>query len=320
MATDPASSTRIAEPLPLPEAELRTEETEVRTEPRRFTRAVLHNRKAMVGAVILLIMVFIAVFPGLIAPHDPHATAYPPNEGPSSAHLLGTTQLGQDVFSQLIWSTRLTLWVTVVVSVIATFISMIIGVTAAYIGGMTDRVLTVVTDVFLIIPVLPLLIVLSAYLTPGVKSLIIVLTITSWAFQARQLRSQGLAVRSRDFLVAARVRGERALYIILVEIVPTMISLLAASFLALAVFEVGFAASLQFLGLGNSGELMWGTMLYNAQQAAALESGNAWWALAPGAAVVLLGTGFALVNYAFDEIGNPALRPVRRKRRGRASA
>jgi peptide/nickel transport system permease protein len=148
-----------------------------------------------------------------------------------------------------------------------------------------------------------------------------VLTITSWAFQARQLRSQGLSLRNRDFLVAARVRGERSMYIIFVEIVPTMTSLLAASFLALAVFEVGFAASLQFLGLGNSSQLMWGTMLYNAQQASALESGNAWWALAPGAAVAILGAGFALVNYAFDEIGNPALRPARRRRRrGRAAA
>src|SRR5262249_5846726 len=255
MATNPVSGTALTETPAASDAEARTADAEVRAEPRRFTRAVLHNRKAMIGAVILLIMVFIAVFPGLIAPDDPHATAYPPNLGPSSSHLLGTTQLGEDVFSQLIWSTRLTLWVTVVVSVIATFISMIIGVTAAYVGGLTDRALTVLTDVFLIIPVLPLLIVLSAYLTPGVKSLIIVLTITSWAFQARQLRSQGLSVRSRDFLAAARLRGERRLYIILVEIVPTMTSLLAASFLALAVFEVGFAASLQFLGLGNSGEL-----------------------------------------------------------------
>jgi peptide/nickel transport system permease protein len=287
---------------------------------RRFLHAVLGNRKAMAGAVILLAMVFIAVFPGLIAPDDPQATIYGQNLSPSSAHLLGTTQLGQDVFSQLIYSTRDTLIVTLVVSAIATFISMIIGVTSAYIGGLTDRVLMVVTDVFLILPVLPLLILLAAYLNPGITSLIIVLTITSWAFQARQLRSQGLSIRSRDFLVAARVRGERPIYIILVEIVPTMTSLLAASFLALAVFEVGFAASLQFLGLGNSGDLMWGTMLYNAQQAAALESGNAWWVLAPGAAVALMGVGFALLNYAFDEIGNPALRPVRRKRRGRTTA
>jgi peptide/nickel transport system permease protein len=127
-------------------------------------------------------------------------------------------------------------------------------------------------------------------------------------------------LRNRDFLVSARARGERSAYIILVEIVPTMTSLLAASFLALAVFEVGFAASLQFLGLGNSSQLMWGTMLYNAQQAAALESGNAWWALAPGAAVAFMGAGFALVNYAFDEIGNPALRPVKRRRRARTAA
>jgi peptide/nickel transport system permease protein len=269
--------------------------------------------------LILFVVVFVAAFPGLIAPDNPQASLYAPNLGPSSRHLLGTTQIGQDVFSQLIWSTRLTLLVTVIVSAIATFISMIIGVTAAYIGGVTDRVLTVITDVFLIIPVLPLLILLAAYLSPGVTSLVIVLTITSWAFQARQLRSQGLSIRNRDFLVSARVRGESAIYIIMVEIVPTMTSLLAASFLALAVFEVGFAASLQFLGLGNSGQLMWGTMLYNAQQAAALESGNAWWALAPGAAVAFMGAGFALVNYAFDEIGNPALRRVRR-RRGRPSA
>jgi peptide/nickel transport system permease protein len=289
---------------------------------RRFLRAVMGNRKAMAGAVILLAMVFVAAFPGLLAPDDPQATLYGQNLAPSSAHLLGTTQLGQDVLSQLIYSTRDTLIVTLVVSAIATFISMIIGVTSAYIGGLTDRVLMVLTDVFLILPVLPLLILLAAYLNPGITSLIIVLTITSWAFQARQLRAQGLSIRSRDFLVAARVRGERPIYIILVEIVPTMTSLLAASFLALAVFEVGFAASLQFLGLGNSSDLMWGTMLYNAQQAAALESGNVWWVLAPGAAVALMGVGFALLNYAFDEIGNPALRPVRRKRRrrGRATA
>jgi peptide/nickel transport system permease protein len=286
---------------------------------RRFLRALLMNRKATAGAVILLAIAFIAAFPGLIAPDDPQAIIYPPNEGASFAHPLGTTQLGQDVFSQIIWSTRLTLLVTLVVTAAATFISMIVGVTAAYAGGVTDRTLTVIIDVFLILPVLPLLILMASYLSPGITSLVIVLIATSWAFQARQLRSQGLSVRNRDFLVAARVRGERPIYIILVEIVPTMTSLLAASFLALAVFEVGFAASLQFLGLGNSSELMWGTMLYNAQQAAALESGNVLWALGPGAAVAFLGAGFALVNYAFDEIGNPALRPVRR-RRGRAPA
>ncbi len=278
-------------------------------------------RKATVGALILLVIIFVACFPGLIAPDSPSATDYAPNVGISGGHLLGTTSIGQDVFSQLIWSTRQTLLLTLLVTVIATFLSTLIGVTAAYVGGVLDRVLVVIIDVFLILPVLPLLILLASYLKPGFASLTIVLCITSWAFQARQLRSQGLSLRNRDFLVSAKVRGERSLYIIFVEIVPTMTSLLAATFLSLAVYVVGFAASLQFLGLGNSSQLMWGTMLYNAQQQSAIQAGgNTWWEIAPAAAVALLGAGFALLNYAFDEIGNPALRPVRRRRRAARSA
>jgi peptide/nickel transport system permease protein len=280
----------------------------------RFAQAVIRNRKATVGALILLILVLVAIFPGVIARDDPQAAIYGQDLGASAQHLLGTTQLGQDVFAQLIWGTRLTLIVTVVVSAFATVISVVIGVSAAYIGGLTDRSLSLLTDIFLIIPTLPLLIVLASYLPPGSVTMIVVLTATSWAFQARQLRSQGLSLRARDFLSAAKVRGERTSYIIFVEIIPTMTSLIVASFLGLSVFVVGFAAGLQFLGLGNSTELTWGTMLYYAQQGGALEAGNAWWALAPGAAVALMGAGFALVNYAFDEIGNPALRPVRKRR------
>ena len=286
---------------------------------RRFAQAILHNRKAAAGLLILAVMTFVAAFPGLFTGIDPHAAIYDQQVGPSAQHLLGTTQVGEDVFSQLIWGTRLTLVITVVVSLVATVISVLIGVTAAYAGGMVDRSLSLLTDVFLVLPTLPLLIVLTAYLPSGSLTITAVMIVTSWAFAARQLRAQGLSLRTRDFLEAAKVRGERRTYIIIVEILPNMISLLVASFLGLAVFVVGFAAGLQFLGLGNSTELTWGTMLYYSQQNGALESGNALWMLAPGAAVALLGTGFALLNYAFDEIGNPALRPVRR-RRGKPSA
>jgi peptide/nickel transport system permease protein len=287
---------------------------------RRLLRAVLRNRKATVGLVIILAISFVAAFPSLITHINPQAAIYAQDQGPSSQHLLGTTLVGQDVFAQVIYGTRLTLIITVVVAVIATLISLIIGVTAAYVGGIGDRSLSLVTDVFLIIPTLPLLIVLATYLPPGPVTMIVVLCLTSWAFQARQLRSQGLALRNRDFLAAARVRGERRAYIIFVEIVPTMTSLIAASFLGVAVYAVGFAAGLQFLGLGTSSELTWGTILYNAQSNGALEAGNAWWILAPGIAVALLGAGFALLNYALDEVGNPALRPVRRKRHARATS
>jgi peptide/nickel transport system permease protein len=142
--------------------------------------------------------------------------------------------------------------------------------------------------------------------------------VTSWSYTARQLRSQALSLRRRDFLEAAKVRGERRLYIIVVEVIPTMTSLIVAAFLTNALYAVLFASSLQFIGLGNPNTQSWGTMLYWAQNEAALQTGQAMWAIAPGLCIALLGAAFALLNYAFDEIGNPALRPVRRRRRKRA--
>jgi peptide/nickel transport system permease protein len=286
----------------------------------RLGKAILRNRKATIGLALLLLITFVALFPGLIAPYDPHAAMFDQQIGPSSGHLLGTTQVGQDVFSQLIYGTRLTLIITVVVGAITTIVAVLIGVTAAYVGGLADGTLSLLTDIFLIVPTLPLLIVLSTYLEgSGTVAIIAVLCLTGWAFGARQLRSQALSIRNKDFLEAARVRGERRFYIIVVEILPNMLSLVVANFLGSAVYTVATAAGLQFLGLGNSGEITWGTMLHFAQQNGALESGNIFWALAPGAAVALLGTSFALLNYAFDEITNPALRPARR-RRGKSPA
>jgi len=141
-----------------------------------------------------------------------------------------------------------------------------------------------------------------------------VLTLTGWSYTARQLRSQALTLRSRDFLEAARVRGERPLYIIVVEILPTMISLLLAAFLTNALYAVLFASSLQYIGLGDPNATSWGTMLYWAQNNEALQAGYYLQAIVPGACIALLGAAFALLNYAFDEIGNPALRPVRKIR------
>ncbi len=281
----------------------------------RLARAIVRNRKATAGLVLLLVISFVAAFPSLLTHDDPNAAIYDQQVGSSAAHLLGTTQVGQDVFAQLVWGTRLTLIITVVVGLLATIVSVLIGVTAAYLGGMADRSLSLLTDVFLIIPTLPLLIILSAYLTgAGTIAIIGALAVTSWAFGARQLRAQGLSLRSRDFLESARVRGERRFYIIIFEILPTMTSLVVASFLGSSVYVVATAAGLQYLGLGTTDQITWGTMLHDAQQNEALAAGNPLWALAPGVAVALLGTAFALLNYAFDEIGNPALRPVRRRR------
>jgi peptide/nickel transport system permease protein len=286
----------------------------------RMARAVRSNRKATTGTALLAVFILVSLFPGVIAHDSPSADAYAPRLGLSAAHLLGTTAYGQDMFAQLVWGTRNVLIIAFVAGLATTGIAVLVGVAAAYLGGLWDGSLSVLTDVLLVIPLFPLLIVIAGYAHGGsTLVLIVVLTTTSWSYTARQLRSQALSMRGRDFLEAARVRGERRLYIILVEVIPTMTSLIVASFLTNALYAVLFSASLQYIGLGDPNTVSWGTMLYWAQNNAALQTGQPLWAIAPGACIAALGAAFALLNYAFDEIGNPALRPVRRRRTKRAS-
>jgi peptide/nickel transport system permease protein len=285
----------------------------------RIGRAVRHNRKAATGAVMLALFTLVALFPGMIAHDSPSADAYAPRLGISTAHLLGTTAYGQDMFAQLVWGTRDVLIIALVVGLATTGIAVLIGVAAAYLGGAWDGSLGVLTDVLLVIPLFPLLIVIAGYAHGGsTQVLILVIAVTGWSYTARQLRAQALSLRNRDFLEAARVRGERQLYIIVVEVIPTMTSLIVASFLTNALYAVLFASSLQYIGLGDPNTQSWGTMLYWAQNNAALQTGQPMWAIAPGACIAALGAAFALLNYAFDEVGNPALRPVRRARVKRA--
>jgi peptide/nickel transport system permease protein len=283
---------------------------------RRLLRAVGASRKAAVGLVLLLIFALVALFPGLIARDSPTQDAYAARLGLSGAHLLGTTAYGQDMFAQLIWGTRNVMIIAFGAGLATTVIAVLIGVAAAYLGGVWDGALSVLTDVLLVIPLFPLLIIIAGYARGGgTLVLIAVITATSWSYTARQLRAQALTLRRRDFLEAARVRGERWSYIVVVEMIPTMTSLIAASFLTNALYAVLFASSLQFIGLGDPNTVSWGTMLYWAQNNNALQTGQPLWALAPGACIAVLGAAFALLNYAFDEIGNPALRPVRKPRR-----
>jgi peptide/nickel transport system permease protein len=314
--TTPAGQPTVL-PEPTPSADQAT--SRGRAGLQRLVRAVRRNRKATAGAVLLVLFTLVALFPGLIAHDSPTATIYPRSLGPSARHLLGTTALGQDIFAQTVWGTRQVLIIAVGVGLLSTVIAMLIGVAAAYFGGLTDGSLSLLTDVLLVIPLFPLLIVIATYVqNAGTMVLVLVLTLTGWSYTARQLRAQALSLRNREFLMAARVRGERRMYIVAVEIIPTMTSLLVACFLTNALYAVLFASSLQFIGLGDPNSVSWGTMLYWAQNNEALQTGQYLWAVVPGACIATLGAAFALLNYAFDEIGNPALRPVRRIRAKRA--
>jgi oligopeptide/dipeptide ABC transporter ATP-binding protein len=272
-------------------------------------RAIRRNKKAVAGMFILLVFTVIAIFPGQIAPYDGQAEIFLPGLPPSWHHLLGTTALGQDIFSQVIWGTRLSLVIALAVGGLATVLAVLVGVSAGYLGGASDGFLSLVTDVILVLPIFPLIIVIAAYeQNAGLLTLVVVLGVLGWSYGARQLRSQTLSLRRRDFLESARVRGERKSYVILFEILPTMTSLIVATFLGAAIYAVLTAAGLQFIGLGDPNSQSWGTMLYWAQNNEALFTGMAWWAIAPGLCIALLGAAFALLNYAFDEISSPALR------------
>ena len=286
-----------------------------------LARSLLGNRKAVVGASLLGVFLVLALIPGVIAPYDPRAEVFTPGLPASAAHLLGTTAYGQDVFSQLVWGARASLIVAMAVGALSTVLSVLVGVSAAYLGGIWDGILSLVIDVLLVVPAFPLIVVIAAY-TNGANllMLIVVLVVTGWSFGARQLRSQMLSLKRREFLEAAKARGERRVYIVVFEALPTMTSLIVASFLSSALYAVLAAAGLQFVGLGDPNSLSWGTMLYWAQNSEALNTGMQLWALMPGVCVALLGAALALLNYAFDELSNPALRPTRNRggKRGHA--
>ncbi len=270
------------------------------------------SKKAAVGSLLLLALLVVTAFPTFFAPYDPSAEEYIPRQGPSISHWLGTTAFGQDILSQVIVGTRQSMLIALVVGLFCTILSVLVGVSAAYFGGAIDDFLAMATDVILVIPTFPLIIVITAYAKANnFWLMVLVLVITGWSYGARQLRVQALSFRNRDFLQSAKARGESSWYVIIFEMLPPMTSLIVANFLGAALYAVLAAAALQFVGLGNINTQSWGTMLYWAQNNEALATGMPLWALAPGIAIAVLGTSLALLNYAFDELANPALRPIR---------
>jgi peptide/nickel transport system permease protein len=292
-----------------------------------WVRRLAHNRKAAAGVIILLLFAAVALLAPVIAPVDPTDFVARPHQPPSAEYLFGTSGQGQDVFAQTVWGSRLTLSVGILVGVLTTVLGIVVGLSAGYFGGAIDDLLSLATNVFLIVPSLPLLVVLAAFLGSGnALYFVLVLTITGWAWPARVMRSQTLSLREKDFVAAAKVSGEGGSRIILAEILPNMLSIVVASFLGSTIFAIGALSALEFLGLGNPSTVSWGTSLYWAGNNAGLLTG-AWWTFVPaGACIALVAFAFALVNYAIDEFTNPRLRAthetagLRKRLAARASA
>ncbi len=268
--------------------------------------------KAKVGAVLLGFFILIAIIGPSLAPYDPSYQNPSPNlslNAPSAAHLLGTTQNGQDVLSQLLTAVRATLELAVIVGLVATAIAVVVGISAAFLGGVWDEVLSLLTNVFLVLPALPLLVVLLGYLPQkGQTATVLVLSLLGWPWGARVIRAQTLALRNRDFVAAARETGERSWHIIVFEIMPNEVSLIAANFVNTVLYAIGASVALAFIGLADLSAWSLGTMLYWSWSAQALTLGAWWWFVPPGLVVALIGTGLVLMNFGIDELGNPRLR------------
>lgn len=296
-------------------------ETGGRTEPvpsRASALATYWRRlpvKAKTGAVLLGVFVLAGIIGPQVAPHDPSFQNPSPSlslQPPSGTYLLGTTQSGQDVLSQLLMGIRLTLELALLVGVIATVLSVLIGVTAAFLGGVWDEILMLLSNVFLVIPQLPLLILLLGYLPQkGQLATILVLSFLGWPWGARVIRAQTLMIRNRDFIAASRETGEKTWRIVTFEIIPNEISLIAANFVNTVLYAIGASVALAFIGLADLNSWSLGTMLYWAQSQQALQLGAWWWFLPPGVAVALIGSSLVLLNTGIDELGNPRLKGLR---------
>jgi peptide/nickel transport system permease protein len=275
----------------------------------RTFSTVWSNTKARIGLIILGVFLLVAIFAPLLAPYGASVNSFPRSANGSWEHWLGTTAAGEDVLSQLIYGARISVFVGFVAGFFSTLIAVLIGLSWGYVRGFAADVVNFIVNLFLVVPGLPLMIVIAAYLqNGGIAMIILVVVITGWAWGARVLRSQTQSLRGRDFVTAAVFSGERPARIVFREILPNMTSLIVGSFFGAATSAILAEAGLEFLGLGDSSTVSWGTMLFWAQNSSALLIGQ--WSLlfAPGLCIALLATSLTLINFGVDGLSNPRLR------------
>jgi peptide/nickel transport system permease protein len=268
---------------------------------------------ARVGLIIYGVMLLIALFAPLIAPHNPQAVVeidgiWQSNKTPGSDYLLGTTNIGRDIFSQLIYGTRPALYVGFTAAISTVVIGTMIGLISGYYGGMVDLILMRITDVSFGIPFTPFVIVLVAFLGPNIWNIVLAMSLLFWRDTARVIRSQVLTVRQRPFVQAAKLAGASDFRTIFLYVAP---NILALSFLY-GTLAIGWAilteASVSFLGFGDPGTVSWGYMLQDAYVSQALGRGAYYWFIPPGIATMLAVMAGFFISRGFEEMLFPRLR------------
>ena len=279
------------------------------TKAKRQRFLFLRNRKAAAGLILFGIYLLFAVIGPWVAPYDPSARSNDLIQPPSADHWFGTTHLGQDVFSQILDGTRSVMYVGLLAGLIATTLSVLIGVTAGYLGGKVDDTLSVLANTVLVIPAIPLMIIITSVLENASDTLIaLVIGLTSWSWNARVLRAQTLSLRRRDYVEASRATGEKTWRIIIFELLPNLTAVIASGLVGTIIFAVLSEITLAFIGITSNSGWNWGTILFWAQGQQALGQGAWWWFVPAGLAIALLGTALSLINFGIDEFVSPRLR------------
>jgi peptide/nickel transport system permease protein len=272
-----------------------------------------NSPKTSVGAILIVIILVLTMGTSLFTSADPayrYKGEY--HNPPSQTHILGTTQLGNDVFAQTLYGGRKSIGVGLFAGALTVFLGLFFGISSGYFGGWYDSIITTVINIIMVIPNIVLLLIIASLLG-GVSPFLICLIIglTSWPWNARVLRAQTMSIKNREFVYSAETLGETKLRIMFVEIMPNMLSMISSAFVGTLIYAIMAHATLEFIGFGNPLSVTWGMMLFNAQKSGALSSGIWWELIGPIAGIVIFGSALTLINFSIDEISNPKLKAQR---------
>ncbi len=270
---------------------------------------ILHNRLSLAGLIIILFFLVLAVFaPVLVGPYQSQLKLYDNNLPPSTEHLLGTDDTGQDILNVLVYGTQVSFLVGFVASLVAMFVGTSLGLIAGYYGRVTDQILSRITDFFLVVPWLPFVLVIVSILGSGLLTIVLAIALVSWPTTTRVIRSQVLSLKERQFIERARAVGAGKGYILARHILPNVMPLVWAEAVLTVSSAIFTEAFLSFFGLGPQGIETWGQMVNLAYNGGAMLTGKWWWFFPPGLCITTLVLGFAMLGYGLEEILNPALR------------
>ena len=258
------------------------------------------SRPVLFGLVLLALFLILAIFAPLIAPFDPWEPGRP-FLPPSFEHPLGTNDIGQDIFSELVYGTRISLLVGFFAAFVSVAIGTLVGLFSGYLRGAADEVLMGLTDIILIIPALPLMIILAAHTSPSIWNIVIVIAVLWWTSTARVVRSRVLQLREMPFVEAAKALGSGDAYIVLRHILPNTLQVILAKFILAVAGAMLTEASLSFLGLGDPLQKSWGMMLNYAFSRGGFINGYWWWYLPPGICISLAVLSFVLIGFGLEE-------------------